>query len=77
MTCENNDGPCNECELELCPDQIEGAERKHAKLKAAAFERLSDAEKAMYKYFCNCELGEERILASQIYENIRVAARIG
>ena len=76
MACENNEGACDECTLPLCPDQIEDAERKHADLKRVALIRLQKAEEAMHEYFCNCDVGEERERAGQVYENIRVASRV-
>lgn len=36
-----------------------------------------EAEKTAYKYFCACDIGEERIQAHEIYQRIRTATRIG
>ena len=44
-------------------------------LKKDAYDKLLAAEKAWYAYFCACEVGLERINASDIYDNIRTATR--
>lgn len=46
-------------------------------LKQIAFEKREEAEKAMYEYFCSCEIGQKREQAGRFYENIRIATRIG
>jgi hypothetical protein len=45
-------------------------------LHKAAFEALKNAEKLMYEYACSLDLGEPRIKAFEIYENIRLAAAV-
>ena len=47
------------------------------KLKAKFIEAHREAEKAAFEYFCACDVGNERIQASEIYERIRTATRIG
>ena len=44
-------------------------------LKQKAHSLRLDAEKAWYAYFCECELGEEREHAADVYERIRTATR--
>ena len=76
MSCELSGNPCDECEEGKCPDVIAEDERKHEELKNNAFAARSEAERVFYEYFSNCELGEERERAYQIYENIRLATRL-
>lgn len=45
--------------------------------KEAAFAALREAERKMYAYFISCDLGDERIKAAEVFENIRTAARVG
>ncbi|WP_265497606.1 hypothetical protein [Providencia rustigianii] len=47
------------------------------KLKKWFFDAHRKAEEAAYDYFCACDVGEERIQASEIYERIRTATRTG
>lgn len=44
--------------------------------KDCAFHTLSAAEKAWWAYFCECEVGPERVRAHEIYERIRRATHI-
>ena len=44
--------------------------------RLVAIEKLREAEKAWYKYFCLCEVGPDRERASQVYENVRTATRL-
>lgn len=44
--------------------------------KAKVLELICEAEKLAYEYFCKCEIGEERIRAGQVYNNIRNAMRV-
>lgn len=52
------------------------AEQNRALLKAQALEKLREAEKLMYDYFCACDIGPERTRAHEVYENIRNATRV-
>lgn len=52
-------------------------EQKLTNLRSAAIDKLRDAEKAAYAYFCACPVGRERERAADVYENIRTAARVG
>ncbi len=45
--------------------------------KERAFSALREAEKRMYEYACNLDIGNERAKAFDILENIRNAARVG
>ncbi|MBP6083451.1 MAG: hypothetical protein KA732_19545 [Providencia sp.] len=47
------------------------------KMKEWFLDAHRKAEEAAYEYFCACDVGEERIQASEIYERIRTATRIG
>ena len=52
---------------------------KEAFLKLAKDDRdaaLRKAEQLAHEYFKNCEVGDERIKAGEIYNNIRNAARV-
>lgn len=51
-------------------------EMQLASAKRAALEKLREAEKAWYEYFCLCEVGAERECASEVYENVRTATRV-
>jgi predicted SprT family Zn-dependent metalloprotease len=57
-------------------EQPNQAEKIRA-LKDARNKAIAEAEKAAYAYFCECEVGQERIRASDIYDNVRTALRIG
>jgi hypothetical protein len=46
-------------------------------LKRDMLDKHRAAEKAAYAYFCGCPVGEERNRASEVYENIRTATRVG
>lgn len=52
-------------------------EQRLTALRNAAIDKLRDAEKAAYAYFCACPVGRERERAADVYENIRNAARVG
>lgn len=45
-------------------------------LKEKALDAINKAEKAIYEYAKSCDIGEERIKAFQVYENIRLSTRI-
>jgi len=45
------------------------------KIREEFFRKHLEAEKAAYAYFCACEIGDERLKASEIYERIRTATR--
>ncbi len=45
-------------------------------LKTEMLTKHQEAEKAAYEYFCECEVGPERIRAGEIYNNIRIAIRV-
>lgn len=46
-------------------------------LKNSAFASLRDAESRMHKYASALEIGDDRVKAFEIFENIRNAARVG
>jgi hypothetical protein len=46
-------------------------------LKRDFLEKHRAAEKAAWAYFCECPVGDERTRASEVYENIRTATRVG
>ncbi len=46
------------------------------RLKADLLRKHQEAVTAAYKYFCECDVGPERIIAGQIYENLRNATRL-
>ena len=50
---------------------------KLQELKRKRDEAIRAAEKAAYEYFCQCEVGQERIRAGDIYDNVRTAQRVG
>jgi len=52
-------------------DSLEQISRKNHIL-----ELMREAEELAYVYFQNCDLGEERIAAGQVYENIRTATMV-
>lgn len=56
------------------PEELEIEKVKH--LKKLFLEAHKKAEQAAHAYFVACPVGEERIRASEIYENIRTAIRI-
>jgi hypothetical protein len=53
------------------------AESKLQELKQKRDEAIRTAEKAAYAYFCECAVGQERIRAGDIYDNLRTAQRVG
>lgn len=50
-------------------------EEELKKMKATALIKLREAEIAMYAYFQALPVGEERIKAGEVYDNIRNATR--
>ncbi|WP_311752733.1 hypothetical protein [Proteus columbae] len=46
-------------------------------LKEQFLKAHREAEKTAYAYFCACDVGKERIQASEIYQRIRTATYIG
>ncbi len=48
---------------------------KVEELRKIMLEKIRDAEKAAYAYFCECEIGPERERASDTYERIRTSTR--
>ena len=50
------------------------AEAKLYILRKAAQAARLEAEKLWYAYFCECDIGEEREHASDVYQRIRTAA---
>jgi len=68
---------CNAYNFKPIPDSPNDAtpEMKLAYLKKVAHTARLEAEKAWYAYFCECELGEEREHASDVYDRIRTATR--
>jgi rRNA-processing protein FCF1 len=46
------------------------------KLKEARNSAMRTAEKLAYAYACACEVGNERSMAFDIYENVRNAGRV-
>jgi uncharacterized Zn ribbon protein len=61
-------------------NEVKDLEMKNAKekiLKGSAFSALRLAEQKMHEYACSLDIGDDRIKAFEIYENIRNAARVG
>lgn len=50
---------------------------KLEQMRQARNSAIAVAEKASYEYFCACDLGRERERASDVYENVRTALRVG
>ena len=50
-------------------------EMQLASARRVAHEKLREAEKAWYEYFCMCEVGPDRERAAEVYENVRTATR--
>jgi hypothetical protein len=44
-------------------------------LRADAQEKLQQAEKAWYAYFCECEVGPDRSFAHMVYQRLLYAQR--
>lgn len=51
-------------------------EDKLAELKRKRNELMTQATQAAYEYFCECETGNERIKAHDIYDNLLNAGRV-
>jgi hypothetical protein len=51
-------------------------EMQLASARRVAHEKLREAERAWYEYFCLCEIGPDREHASDVYENVRTATRV-
>ena len=45
-------------------------------LKSDMLAKIREAEKAAYAYFCECEVGDERTRAHDVYQNILYATRV-
>ena len=54
----------------------EPTEQELKKLKEDAFNAHDNAVSLLHKYACACPLGDERIRAFEIYQNVRVAVRV-
>lgn len=54
----------------------ESQEQKLARLKKERDELMRAATQAAHAYFVECEVGPERIAASDIYDNLRNAGRV-
>lgn len=54
----------------------ETQEQKLARLKVARNVAMREAEKAAHEYARECDLGNERNKAFEIYDNIRLAGRV-
>jgi hypothetical protein len=50
--------------------------QKLERLKQERNRLMREAEKAAHAYFVECEVGPERIAASDIYDNLRNAGRV-
>lgn len=60
-------------ELESFAAKDQTAPSKREQLLA----QLRETEKLAHEYFSDCDLGQERIAAYEIYENVRTATRVG
>ena len=47
------------------------------KLKMLRNAAIRHAEQVAHQYFVGCDLGDERIRAGDVYENVRTALRVG
>lgn len=45
-------------------------------LKDKRNELMTQATQAAYEYFCECDIGDERVAAGEIYDNLRNAGRV-
>ena len=70
---------CNADPSKPMPDSPPEAtqEQKINTARRIAYEKLQEAEKAWHEYFALCELGPERIMAAEVFDNVRNAARVG
>lgn len=59
--------------IPILKEELEAEKVRH--LKKEFLEAHKKAEKAAYAYFVACPVGEERTIASEIYENIRTSIR--
>lgn len=51
-------------------------EQQLATARVHVADKIREAEKAAYDYFCACPAGPERIRAGEVYENVRNAMRV-
>lgn len=49
---------------------------KLAEMRGAVQEKIREAKRAAYAYFCACPIGPERIWAGAVYENVRTSLRV-
>lgn len=56
-------------------DEITNEERL-SRLKKTALDKLREAEIAMHDYARECDVGDERTKAFEVYERIRTATRL-
>ena len=72
---------CGEPISETCKEAAYGSEVSAETLqldrKAKLLGLMREAEKVAYEYFCECDIGDERIRAHQVYENIRLSTMVG
>ena len=74
VDCNPSDNNCNGyCEGRAIAPPEATQEMIISRKKDRAFKALAVAEKAWHEYFVACDLGDERIHAARVYENIRTA----
>lgn len=77
VDCHPGEGHCNGYCLGICDTPPPATpEMKLAFLREQANEKLREAEKAWYAYFCECNPGKEREGAHEVYLNVLYAKRI-
>jgi hypothetical protein len=65
--------PC--CGKLECIPTVNSQPQKLLDLRVKALADRMQAEKSMYAYACECDIGEERVAAFEAYERIRTATR--
>lgn len=60
----------------LLQDALAPAEPEPETLKALRDRLIREAEKAAHEYAANCDLGDERVAAFEVFENVRTAGAV-
>lgn len=78
VDCHQGDSNCNGyCTGKADSPQAATEEIVLSSLLNDANAKLNLAEKAWYEYFCALPVGRDREKASDVYENVRCARRVG
>lgn len=77
VDCHPGDDRCNGyCAGEVDTPPEATQEMVLSRKRKIAYKKLNEAIGAWHEYFCECEIGDERLRAAEVYERVRTADRI-